>query len=375
MSRRIPASPIVCLLIGAMASGVVAEIIAKDDFPGYAEEPNWVYYWNVGVGSTTFDANGPGFAHLNLDGPAGGGTYHNAELKNYNMTYRVPPYCDLEIRLRNSNNNGFDSPGGPNDPDPNYGIGSRGWGFWNDSMDPFSTPMNTIWFVSLSPQSADELQGSRFWVIRDNMPWVLQNLDTDLTEWHTYRIKWRQDYLAAYIDDMADPIVEITQPSQIPSAGMNFTVWCDNYIMTGTFPDFDIGYLPVPAIQQYIDVDYVRIYTAEAVLTLDVANGLWGTVQVEPNYPTYAEGSEVTLTAEPIEGREFSQWELYDPNHPNDSNYSTTDTNSVVHVVMMTDRAVTAIFKCGSPLGLSPFVALSAGALAVIARRRRAPRR
>jgi len=364
MSRRVLPGLIVCLSIGTMAPGVIAELIAKDDFPGYAEEPNWVYYWNVGVGSTTFDANGPGIAHLNLDGPGVGGTYHNAELKNYNMTYRVPPYCDLEIRLRNSNNNGLDSPGGPNDPDPNYGIGSRGWGFWNDSMDPFSTPMNTIWFVSLSPQSSDQLQGSRLWVIRNNVPWVFQDLNTDLTEWHTYRIKWRADYLAAYIDDMANPIVEITQPSQIPSAGMNFTVWCDNYIMTGEFPDFDIGYLPMPAIQQYIDVDYVRIYTAEAVLTLDVVNGSWGTVQVEPNYPTYAEGADVVLTAEPVEGKSFLRWELRDPNHPDDGNYSTVDTNSVVRVAMMTDRSVTATFKCGSSMELLPFLVLSLAALA-----------
>lgn len=344
------------VLVASISVNAVATVLVYDHFPGWAQEPNWDYSWIRGVGSVTFDPNHGGFAHLNLNGPGPGGTYHNAELINFNMTYRTPPYCDMEIRLRNSNNNGFDSPGGPDNPDPNYGIGSRGWGFWNSSMDPAHKPMNTIWFTSLSPQSDAMLRGTRLWVIKQNLPIVFQDLNIDLTAWHTYRLTWRQNLLAAYIDDMGSPIWQTTDPGQIPNIGLNFTVWIDNYVITGTFPNFQIGYLPVPAIQQYIDVDYVRVYTAEYTLTLGYVNGVWGTVRVEPNYPTYAEGTDVILTATPIEGKAFRHWEVYDPNHPGDANHVATDANNPLTITMNANREATAVFKCGSGLAM-PFPA------------------
>jgi len=359
----------VLLLVDAEAPAVV---LVADHFPGYAQEPNWNLSWIRGVGSVTYSPSNGGFAHLSLNGPGVGGTYHNAELINFNMTYRTPPYCDLEIRLRNSNNNGFDSPGGPNNPDPNYGIGSRGWGFWNSSMDPLNKPMNTIWFASISPQSEDMLQGTRLWVVKQNVPIAFQDLNTDLTQWHTYRLKWRSNLLAAYIDDMSTPIWQTMDSGQIPNIGLNFTVWIDNYVLTGTFPSFTIGYLPVPAIQQYIDVDYVRIYTAEYTLTLNVINGTFGVVDVEPNYPTYAEGSTVTLTAIPNEGRSLREWTLFDPNYPGDANLAAVDANNPIAVTMNANREVTAAFKCGS--GAADMFPLGAAAMLTLAaiRRRRA---
>ncbi|MBN1344588.1 MAG: hypothetical protein JXQ73_17995 [Phycisphaerae bacterium] len=358
------------VLVCTLAPIARGEILVQDTFTAGFEEPNWDFSWNRGVGSSTVDANAPGFAHLNLNGPAPayGTIYHNAELINRNMTYRVPVYCDLEIRLRNSNNNGHDSPGGPNDPDPNYGIGSRGWGLWNSSMDPLSKPMNTIWFSSISPQSDPLISGTRLWVVKQNIPYAFQDLNIDLTEWHTYRIKWRPDHLAAYVDDMSTPIWESTSAGQIPDVALNFTVWVDNYLMTMPtgFPNFVIGYLDVPAIQQYIDVDYVRIYTQERTLTLDMVNGSWGTVLVEPNYPAYAEGTPVTLTAEPIEGKSLRHWQVYDPNFPDDANHAAEDTNNPLVVTMDADQHVTAVFKCGSSgMALLPVVVVVGGMMEV----------
>ncbi len=370
MVSRFSACCAACVAVMLSADVAMAVVLVADHFPGYAQETHWDYSWIRGVGSVTFNAGSGGLAHLNLNGPGVGGTYHNAELINFDMTYRTPPYCDMEIRLRNSNNNGYDSPGGPNNPDPNCGIGSRGWGFWNSSMDPLNKPMNTVWFTSLSPQSVDSLQGTRLWVIRQNVPMAFQDLNIDLTQWHTYRIKWRANLLAAYIDDMANPIWQTTDSAQIPNIGLNFTVWIDNYVITGGFPNLQIGYLPVPAIQQFIDVDYVRIYTAERTLTLDVINGTWGTVQVEPNYPTHAEGSEVLLTAAPIEGKTFNRWTIYDPNHPGDANHAAIDANLSTSVVMDTDRQVEAAFKCGS--NTDPmFPAMAMGLLGWVTLRRR----
>jgi hypothetical protein len=272
--------------------------------------------------------------------------------------------------LRNSNNNGHDSPGGPNDPDPNYGVGSRGWGLWNSSMDPTAKPMNTIWFSSISPQSDPVVAGTRLWVVKQNLPYAFQDLNIDLTEWHTYRIKWRPDHLAAYVDDMSVPIWETTLASQIPDVALNFTVWIDNYVMTMPtgFPNFVIGYLDVPDIQQYIDVDYVRIYTKECTLALDVVNGSWGGVQVEPNYPSYAEGTPVTLTAEPIEGKSLKHWQIDDPNFPNDANYAGYEQGNPLIIRMDVDQHVTAVFTCGGggagvPL-LTVMIALAAMTLA-----------
>jgi len=185
-------------------------------------------------------------------------------------------------------------------------------------------------------------------------------------------LKWRSNLLAAYIDDMSTPIWQTMDSGQIPNIGLNFTVWIDNYVLTGTFPSFTIGYLPVPAIQQYIDVDYVRIYTAEYTLTLNVINGTFGVVDVEPNYPTYAEGSTVTLTAIPNEGRSLREWTLFDPNYPGDANLAAVDANNPIAVTMNANREVTAAFKCGS--GAADMFPLGAAAMLTLAaiRRRRA---
>ena len=88
----------------------------------------------MGIGSLAYYATAPGFVRLLLDGPGVGGTYHNAEKKHYGTTSGDFLYCDFDVRLRNSNNNGWDAPCAPSTPDPIYGLGSRGWGFWNDQM-------------------------------------------------------------------------------------------------------------------------------------------------------------------------------------------------------------------------------------------------
>ena len=36
--------------------------------------------------------------------------------------------------------------------------------------------------------------------------------------------------------------------------------WIDNYIIEGNISNLKLGYLAVPDIDQYIDIDYVYIY-------------------------------------------------------------------------------------------------------------------
>ena len=246
-----------CLFFSSWSASA-EEVFLEDHFPGYAEDSNWNYSWNVGIGSTTFDATSPGFAHLNLAGPwsAPPTEYQNAEI----IRYSVPAYRDFEVRLRNSNNNGWDAPGAPDDPDPNYGLGSRGWGLWDGNT---SSVQDAIWFTSISPESSPVFRGSRIYVVHGGLPVVVQDMNIDLTEWHTYRIEWRANAVRVFIDDMNTPVAQVTNPGNIPSTGLIFTIWVDNYVMTGDLFDYTLGYLDVPAMDQFIDVDYAKIYVPD----------------------------------------------------------------------------------------------------------------
>jgi hypothetical protein len=51
-------------------------------------------------------------------------------------------------------------------------------------------------------------------------------------------------------------------------------------------------------------------------LTLHITHEGYGDVDVAPNQPGYAPGTEVTLTATPHEGKTFDGWGIYDPNYP-----------------------------------------------------------
>jgi len=90
-------------------------------------------------------------------------------------------------------------------------------------------------------------------------------------------------------------------------------------------------------------------------LVITYTNGSWGTVDLDPdpsnpNTPRYPAGTIVTLTAQPIQGKSFRQWEVFDPNHPDDANYAAVDPNISIQVVMNHDTQVNAVFRCGSAL-------------------------
>jgi len=104
-----------------------------------------------------------------------------------------------------------------------------------------------------------------------------------------------------------------------------------------------------------LPVDWIDRVSYE--LTVSIAKSDWagwGTVDIEPNLAVYAVGRIVTLTAQPNEGNVFKTWRIYDPNHPGDANYTVTDANNPLTLVMMGDRDVVAVFKCGS--GIAPLL-------------------
>ncbi|MBN1347346.1 MAG: hypothetical protein JXQ73_31945 [Phycisphaerae bacterium] len=111
-------------------------------------------------------------------------------------------------------------------------------------------------------------------------------------------------------------------------------------------------------------------------LTLTEWNESWGDVQIDPapadaNDIQFLQGTEVTLTAFPIEGKSFRQWEIFDPNYPDDLNHATIDANPSTTIVMDTDMHVNAVWKCGSGAGpLLPAMFVMLGLVGVLGRRR-----
>jgi MYXO-CTERM domain-containing protein len=122
----------------------------------------------------------------------------------------------------------------------------------------------------------------------------------------------------------------------------------------------------------WMQVGGVPVHT----LTVTKTNGGWGEVGMNPepndaNQPTFVSGTAVTLTATPISGKSFKQWEIYDPNYPGDANYITVDANLSTTLAMNTDMQVNAVFKCGSSVGpMLPLMTLALGGLALLRRRR-----
>jgi len=122
------------------------------------------------------------------------------------------------------------------------------------------------------------------------------------------------------------------------------------------------------------DKDITAVFTwPNYILTYDIVNPLWGSVHpvpFEPNY-VYSACTEVTLNAQPIPPRGFKHWIIYDPNHCGDANYAVFDSNNPITIVMMADREVTAVFKCGSSMGpMLPIMLVGLLGLGVLRRRR-----
>jgi len=115
-------------------------------------------------------------------------------------------------------------------------------------------------------------------------------------------------------------------------------------------------------------------------LTLTETNGPWGDVQIAPepndaNNIQFPEGTAVTLTAQPIEGKAFRQWEIYDPNYPDDVNHAVIDANLSTTIFMDTDMHVNAAFKCGSGVWLLLPMVVAAIPLFLLIRQRTQARR
>ncbi len=81
-------------------------------------------------------------------------------------------------------------------------------------------------------------------------------------------------------------------------------------------------------------------------------HGTWGSIEIDPNLERYPEGTVVTLTGIPSDGKRFAAWVIYDPRYPGDANYARQDSNNPLHLLIEYDREVGAAFACasGNPL-------------------------
>ena len=108
------------------------------------------------------------------------------------------------------------------------------------------------------------------------------------------------------------------------------------------------------------------------VLKIMQNNDVWGQVSLdpepnEPMVPLYPVGTEVTLTAEPNDGKSFRKWKVFDANDANDF---VIDTNNPITIDMVADRKVKAFFKCGGGgLGLPLLALLTVGGVALLRKR------
>ncbi len=114
--------------------------------------------------------------------------------------------------------------------------------------------------------------------------------------------------------------------------------------------------------------EYCPYYT----LTIGIFNDFHGQVLVDPCSPNcvYPWGAHVRLNAIPSQGKLFNEWEVSDPNHPGDGNYSVYDSNNPITIVMDANREVWAHFECGS--GVAPLAPVMLGVLglSLLVRRR-----
>ncbi len=106
-------------------------------------------------------------------------------------------------------------------------------------------------------------------------------------------------------------------------------------------------------------------------LTVGIVNDGGGVFDADPYAPGYAyeSGTVITLNAFSSSGKSFDYWKVYDPNHPDDSNYIVTDSNNPITIVMDADRKVTAVFECGSGAGLMLPMALGVVGICACTRR------
>lgn len=123
------------------------------------------------------------------------------------------------------------------------GGGSRGWGYWNTSLDP--ELLQLAWFMEYSTQESDKPDHVKKTVVMQTMRFadsgtiglcstVLPEADYSIYAWHNYQIEWSSKAVNYFID--GNWVASHT--GIIPNLGMAFHNWVDNrnYFKKGQEP-------------------------------------------------------------------------------------------------------------------------------------------
>jgi len=278
-------------------------------------------------------------------------------------------------------------------------------------LDPNYQGKGKVWLAKASPEDADEgcldllaggwpldhaVQFSNYAYL-DEGGYPVYFIGSNMSQ--AVRLQNITDALGQYADDIADLTVTVTQQyyqregeanlpgspvTEVAVGSVAIGQLLDpaatvNYTQPGTvIPGLNKTRLKlrfkIAGVNRWIECGWpaaaIWRTAARPRLTLNVINPTYGEVAVEPNLPEYEPYAVVTLTATPIEGKSFRQFEIYDPNHPGDANYVTYDANNPITLVMDRDRSVTAAFKCGTGLAPLPPLTLGVLGLVVLVRRR-----
>lgn len=217
----------------------VDELSAKD-------ETTWYYRLDPSP-ATTVAAHVPSVYGMRfvVGAEADGSDYYNAEIYNRGPSgheeegSNIYLHARMDVRLRNVNPT----------------VGSRGWGFWNGSMSPGSSRF--AWFVrveadpDLPPPAA---QDGFYAAVQDGAePTLIPVVGLDLTEWHTYSIRWRQDGIGFFID--GEEVHH--EQAVVPSGPMRADIWCDNAVYDASFTHI----LQDPMGDTELEVDRIEIWS------------------------------------------------------------------------------------------------------------------
>ena len=106
--------------------------------------------------------------------------------------------------------------------------GSRGWGYWNTTLDPIF--MQFAWFMEIT--SLNPAPSSEVWMMTvkggdgDDAGFCLTPLDKKYSvyDWHQYQVVWSADAVEYYVDEQRVARHE----NFVPDIGMAFHNWVDN---------------------------------------------------------------------------------------------------------------------------------------------------
>ena len=207
------------------------------------DNSRWQWDYNEGTGYKELAIiDGVSVVELGIKDNSTSSEYSDCSLHERSYQYN---YGIFEARLKCTDNNTLGN-----------GQGTRGWGFWN-----YNNGLNSSWFWSLSPESADYLEGFKAVVIRDSQfPLEFEEdlSEIDMKQWHVYRMEFLPTYTKFIVDE-----IEVASTTERPDEPQRFEFWIDNARISFIDNQWYRDYLDVNQ-EQKMYIDWVRYYNGDS---------------------------------------------------------------------------------------------------------------